>query len=228
MTLYMVATPIGNLEDITIRALSVLGSVSCVYAEDTRVTKRLLQKYDIHTPLESFHARSSEKKTAKIINDLSLGKDIALVTDAGTPGISDPGTKLVADVIRALPTTVVRAVPGPSALSAALSIAGVPNNQFRFLGFLPHKRGRETLFRAIASEKDLVIFFESPHRILKTLHSLKDHVPHARVVLVREMTKIYEERLEGTPDALIDLLTQETEKQKGEFVVLVAPKRPMS
>lgn len=223
-TLYIVATPIGNLEDITLRALRILKKVDLVLCEDTRVTKKLLAHYDIHTPTLSYHAQSGETKVAKIIGLLEEGNDLALVTDAGTPSISDPGSILVSAVRAHFDERVsVTAVPGPSALTAALSIAGVPSSDFLFLGFLPHKKGRETLFKEIGESKRPVIFYESPHRILKTLESLSAHAGERRIMLARELTKIYEEMLAGTPEMLRARLMGDSQKQKGEFVVIVAP-----
>lgn len=221
-TLSIVATPIGNLEDITLRALRVLREADIVFCEDTRVTKKLLTAHDISVPVDSFHARSAASKTEKIISLLKEGNHVALVTDAGTPGISDPGTKLVSDVREVLGEEVrIEPIPGPSALTAALSAAGVPADGFLFLGFLPHKKGRETLFAEIAEGKRVVVFYESPHRIMKTLSSLAEHMPERQVVLARELTKIHEEFITGTPTELRTRLEEDPQKQRGEFVVLV-------
>jgi 16S rRNA (cytidine1402-2'-O)-methyltransferase len=223
VTLFIVATPIGNLEDITLRALRVLKEANLVLCEDTRVTKKLLARYDIHTPTLSYHARSGEAKTTKIIELLEARKNLALVSDAGTPTISDPGSLLVSAVREHFGDMVqIVAIPGPSALTAALSIAGVPASDFLFLGFLPHKKGRETLFTEIAASGRTVVFYESPHRILKALESLAAHVPERRVTVVRELTKIYEEVLAGTADELLRRLSDDPQKQRGEFVVIVA------
>lgn len=228
-TLYIVATPIGNLEDITHRALRVLREVSVVLCEDTRTTSKLLGHYAIETPTLSYHAHSGDMKIDKIIELLEEGKDVALVTDAGTPAISDPGSFLVSRVRTHFSNTPERiaivAIPGPSALTAALSIAGVPTADFLFLGFLPHKKGRETLFREIADATRTVVFYESPHRIEKTLDSLAEHLgagTERRVTLVRELTKIYEEVLTGTPQELSAILLDTPEKRRGEFVVIVS------
>ncbi len=220
--LFVVATPIGNLEDITLRALRVLKEVDVVLCEDTRMTKKLLGHYGIETPMLSYHARSGGHKIEKIIALLEEGKNLALVSDAGTPAISDPGAMLVSEVRSRSDVSIV-AVPGPSALTAALSIAGIPTSDFLFLGFLPHKKGRETLFTEIADAERAVVFYESPHRILKTLASLKTHVGNRHVVILRELTKIYEEVLEGTAEQLLARLTDDPQKQRGEFVVIVAP-----
>ena len=228
-TLYIVATPIGNLEDITLRALRILKEVDLVLCEDTRVTKKLLTRYDIHTPTLSYHARSGDTKVAKIIELLEEGKNLALVSDAGTPTISDPGAFLVSAVREHFRDTgeghavCIVAVPGPSALTAALSVAGVTGSDFLFLGFLPHKKGRETLFTEIARSERIVVFYESPHRILKTLMSLGEHAGERRIIIVRELTKIYEEVLSGTAAELRERLIADQQKQRGEFVVIVAP-----
>lgn len=218
--LYVVATPIGNLEDLTLRARRILGEVDVIFAEDTRVSRKLLAHYDIHIPLESLNARTEEQKIEDVLVALQDGNSIAYVTDAGTPTISDPGARLVR-AVRAKGFNVF-AVPGPSALTAALSVAGVPASRFLFLGFLPHKKGRETLFEEIAVSKYTTVFFESPHRILKTLTSLAAHLAEGRrVVLAKELTKIHEEVLSGAPSELLQRLTEEPDLQKGEFVVIV-------
>lgn len=227
--LSVVATPIGNLEDITLRAIRALKEADLVLCEDTRVTRTLLSKYDISTPTLSYHARSEDSKTEKILDLLREGKNLALVSDAGTPGISDPGIELVRTVREALPEVSVVAIPGPSALAAALSIAGVPAADFLFLGFLPHKKGRETLFREIAGSDRAAVFYESPHRILKTLESLKEHfekseTPVRSISLARELTKIYEEVVSGTASELLAHFEKNPERVRGEFVVIVSPK----
>lgn len=222
-TLYIVATPIGNLEDITLRALRLLAEVDYVLCEDTRVTKKLLSKYGLKTPTLSYHTHSSHKKEEKILGLLKNGYDLALVTDAGTPAVSDPGGELVSMVRKEFPDVLVVAVPGASALTAALSVAGVTISDFLFLGFLPHKKGREKLFKEIAATKRTVVFYESPHRILKTLASLNQYIGGRTVIIIRELTKLYEEVLSGTPEELLALLTEYKEKQKGEFVVIVIP-----
>src|SRR3989344_4550333 len=170
--LSVVATPIGNLGDITLRALETLKAADVIFCEDTRVTAKLLARYEISKPLVRCDENKETLVARKALSMLAEGKHIALVTDAGTPGISDPGSRLVG-LIRASGEIVkIEAIPGPSALVAAFSIAGVPATEFTFLGFLPHKKGRQTLFKAIANEKRAVVFYESPHRILKALQSL--------------------------------------------------------
>ncbi len=222
-TLFVVATPIGNLEDVTLRALRILKEVDTIYCEDTRITKRLLQKYDIHTKTESLNARTEEYKLNLVLKALSDGKDVAYVSDAGTPGISDPGVRLVAHAREV--SMRVEAIPGPSALTAALSIAGVPTNKFTFLGFLPQKKGRQTAVKDLANIDHTIVLYESTHRILKLLKGLSVVVPQAQVTLARELTKIHEELLAGTASELMEILEENPQKRKGEFVVIIVPSR---
>ena len=168
-TLSIVGTTIGNLGDITIRALQVLKDADVIACEDTRVSAKLLTRYDIHKPLVIFHAESGPRAGERILALLAEEKNVALITDAGTPGISDPGSELVKQVRLRLPQTRIEAIPGPSAVTAALSIAGMSGNGFTFLGFLPHKKGRQTTFKEIADSDRTVVFYESPHRIEKAL-----------------------------------------------------------
>ncbi len=218
--LYIVATPIGNLEDITLRAIRLLGEVDYVLCEDTRVTGRLLAHYNIKKPLKRYDAHSSREIQIKVIDDLLDGKKIALVSDAGTPGISDPGVLLVQGAREA--GARIESIPGPSALTTAVALAGIAGNQFTFLGFVPHKKGRETFFRNLSTyEIQPVVFFESTHRIMKTLDSLNKSVPTATVYLGRELTKLFEEILVGTAADITTQLEAQTVKQKGEFVVIV-------
>lgn len=219
-TFYVISTPIGNLEDITLRALRILKEVDIVLCEDTRVTKRIFDKHGISTPMMSYHAQSGEAKVDLILEKIEEGKNIALVTDAGTPGISDPGSLLISVIREKYPNLSIVSVPGPSALTAALSIAGVPTHEFIFLGFMPHKKGRETIFKEIAQSERTIVFYESTHRILKTLESLTKI--EKKVTLVREITKIYEEVLQGSATEILKILTETPEKQKGEFVVIVS------
>lgn len=221
--LYVVGTPIGNLEDITLRALRVLKEVDVILCEDTRVTKRLLEKYEIaDKKLIPYNERASGINADKVIALLEEGKSIALVSDAGTPGISDPGAILVQKVREALPEVKIESIPGPSALTTALSIAGVPTHEFVFLGFLPHKKGRETLFKEIAQSELAMIFYESPHRILKALESLQKFASNKKVTIARELTKIHEQIISGTATELLSYLKTNPEKVRGEFVVLVS------
>ena len=220
--LSVIATPIGNLEDITLRALRILKEVDYILCEDTRVTGKLLKHYEIENTLKRYDAHASEKVHAEILSDLEEGKHIALVSDAGTPGVSDPGVFLVATVREALPEATIEAIPGPSAVTAAFSIAGLSGNQFSFLGFVPQKKGRETFFKLLESYDHPVMFFESTHRILKTLAALVEHCPNKTVTLGRELTKLHEEVVKGTPTEVLAILELDTMKQKGEFVIIIS------
>jgi 16S rRNA (cytidine1402-2'-O)-methyltransferase len=219
---YVVATPIGNMGDITLRAIETLKEVDLILCEDTRETKKILQKYNINKPTMSYHAQSKLSKLDKIFELLEEGKNLALVSDAGTPTISDPGAMLISKIKENLKDVEVIPIPGASAVIAALSASGLPTHEFTFLGFLPHKKGRETLFKEITEAKHTIVFYESPHRILKTLESLQKFCPNKKVCLAREITKIYEEFKTGLPSELLDYLTQNPIKQKGEFTVIVA------
>ncbi len=224
-TLYVIGTPIGNLEDVTFRAVRILKEVNVIFCEDTRVTKRLCEKYDIPTRLMSLNARTERGKAKLVVTILSEGKDVALVSDAGTPGISDPGGFVVMHVREEKPDTKIVAIPGPSALTAALSIAGITETEFLFLGFLPHKKGRQTLHKEIAETERAVVMYESPHRIIKLLGELNEFGSAERKVsIAREITKIFEEMVSGTPAELLKYFAENTEKERGEFVVIVHPK----
>lgn len=219
-TLYIVATPIGNLEDMTFRAIRVLKEVAVIFCEDTRTSRVLFNKYDIRTATESFHAQSPLSKMDHIIELLQEGKDLALVTDAGTPGISDPGMLLVSEVRSRLPEASIVAVPGPSALTAAISIAGKPLHEFVFLGFLPHKKGRQTIFAEIKTGERPYIFYESPHRIEKALEALKDCAK--TVTICREITKMHESYLSGSAEEILLAFKNNPDTLRGEFVVIVS------
>lgn len=219
---FVVATPIGNMGDTTFRAVETLKSVDLILCEDTRETKKILDKYGVHKPTMSYHAQSKLSKTDKIFELLREGKNMALVSDAGTPGISDPGAVLVAKIKKELGEVQVIPVPGATALIAALSASGLPTHEFTFLGFLPHKKGRETLFKEIAGSKRTMAFYESPHRILKTLEALVKFCPGKKVCVARELTKIYEEFQTGTPAEILEYFSKNKEKQRGEFTVIVS------
>lgn len=225
-TLYVIATPIGNLEDITLRAIRILKEVDVILCEDTRTTKRLLDTYEIKTKTVSYHAHSTSGKQDAIIEALKEGKSYALVSDAGTPAISDPGALLVRSILDLKDETLkVVAIPGPSALAGALSIAGLTEHVFTFLGFLPHKKGRETLFKKIALAEETMVFYESTHRIMKTLDSLMSHVGEDRkMTIVREMTKMFEEIADGTVSEVRTYFTTHADKVRGEFVVIIHPR----
>jgi len=219
-TLFVVATPIGNLEDITLRALRILKEVDLIACEDTRVTKKLLQHYQIDKPTISYHQHSQVGKIDFLIYKLKEGKNIAVVSDAGTPGISDPGGLLVKAAYDQ--GIAVESVPGASALATALSISGLATDNFIFLGFLPHKKGRETLIKEIVAAKRLVVFYESVHRIEKTLNQLYEFGLNRQVVLCRELTKKFETVYRGEIKEVIKKL--EADQTKGEFVVIIDAK----
>jgi 16S rRNA (cytidine1402-2'-O)-methyltransferase len=221
-TLFVIATPIGNLEDITMRALRLFSEVDYILCEDTRVTGVLLKHYEIKTPLRRYDAHTSEGVHDGILADLKAGKKVALVSDAGTPGVSDPGVFLIAK-IRAAGGVRIDAIPGPSAVTAAFSIAGLAGNQFSFLGFVPQKKGRQTFFKDLDLYDHPVIFFESPHRILKTLESLATVLPAtAKVTVGRELTKMFEEMIQESPVAVLEYFVTNPGKVRGEFVVIVS------
>lgn len=221
--LSIVATPIGNLEDITLRALTTLRKADVVFAEDTRVTRKLFQKHGIETPLKSYHQRSGKAAGDLVLLFLEEGKHVAVVTDAGTPGISDPGNELVARVRSELPDITIEPIPGVSAVTAALSVSGVPSNNFLFLGFLPHKKGRKTALDALALSERTVVLFESPHRIQKLFLELDARVPERKAVILRELTKMFESVVSGTVSELKQKLAEGDIPSRGEFVVVLAP-----
>jgi len=218
-TLYLVATPIGNLEDMTLRALRVLRECDVVAAEDTRRTGLLLKHFQISRPLLSYFQFNEAKRSEEIIERLRRGDKIALVTDAGTPGISDPGERVVKAASAA--GFRVEPVPGPCALVAGLTASGLPTDEFHFVGFLPHKSGRRrSRLESLKSVAGTLVFYESPYRIEKFLGELVEVFPARQVVLARELTKKFEEFLRGNPAELLEVLAKR--KLKGEFVVLVA------
>jgi len=218
LKLYVVATPIGNLKDITIRAIETLKEVDFILCEDTRETKKILDFYDIKKPLISYHQHTGLKKTEYIVNLLKQDKNLALVSDAGTPGISDPGNKLIEIVVSQIDNLEIVSIPGPSALTAVASICGFPVDKFVFLGFPPHKKGRQKFFKQLAEHDLPVIIYESPHRILKTLLELSK-VSDFDIVVAREITKKFETIYRGKPDVIISRL--EAEGPKGEFAIVI-------
>ncbi len=222
-TLYVVATPIGHLDDMTHRAVAVLRGVQLILCEDTRVTKRLLERYQIDVPTMSYHAQSSLSKVERIIALLDAGQSLALVSDAGTPTISDPGCLLVSEVRKQLGDRVlVIPVPGASAAMSILSVSGFPSSQFVFMGFLPHKKGRQTQFQEIGASKRTVVFYESPHRFEKALDSLAHVLSSQRRICVgREMTKMHEEYLVGTVSEIQEYFAQHPDHVRGEFAIAV-------
>jgi 16S rRNA (cytidine1402-2'-O)-methyltransferase len=219
-TLYLVATPIGNLEDITLRALRVLKECDVVAAEDTRHSGQLLKHFGISKPLLSYFQFNEAKRSEEIIDRLRRGEKVALVTDAGSPGISDPGERVVKATIAA--GLRVESVPGPSALVAAITASGLPTDEFHFIGFLPHKSGqRRKQLENLKAFGGTLVLYESPYRVEKLLGELNELFPDRQVVLARELTKKFEEYLRGTPAEL--LVIAQKRSLKGEFVVMVAP-----
>ena len=218
-TLYVVATPIGNLDDITYRAVETLREVDFVLCEDTRVTAKLLGRYDIETHSISYHQHSDEKKVKEIKDLLDQGKDLALVTDAGTPGISDPGNRLIQSLVKDLDSLEIIPIPGPSAVATALSICGFPTDKFLFFGFPPHKKGRNKFFVQVGEAKHTVAFYESCHRIKKALVQLSENLAEDRQICVcRELTKKFESVYRGT----IAEVSEMEMPEKGEFVVVIS------
>jgi 16S rRNA (cytidine1402-2'-O)-methyltransferase len=217
--LYMVATPLGNLQDISARALEILRSVDAILCEDTRVTKILLERYSINTLLVRADAEKELDTLDEVVRSLEEGKSVAYVTDAGTPGISDPGARLVDAVHKA--GCSVLTVPGPNAVAAALSVAGLTGTAYTFLGFLPHKKGRMTALKSIADTAHIVVLFESTHRIEKLLQELTEYIGARRVVVCKELTKIYEKTMRGTALEILTLLHADPTLTRGEFVVLI-------
>ncbi len=225
--LYIVATPIGNLEDITLRALKILKEVDFVLCEDTRVTRKLLDKYEIKTPTVSYHSFSGKIKTDKILELLEEGKNLALVSDAGTPTISDPGFQLISQVKEKFgEDIIVSPIPGPSALISALSISGLPADSFTFFGFLPRKKGKQTIINEILESKRTSVFYESPHRILKTLKMIQELSEITKkvkkIVIARELTKIFEQVISGDINEVLKYFENNPSKIKGEFVVVIS------
>ena len=215
--LYIVATPIGNLSDLTFRAKGILESVDLIACEDTRHSGILLKHYKIDKPRLSFHSHSGVTKVIKILAHLKKGDDVALISDAGTPGISDPGYVLIQT---ALDNEIeVIPIPGASAVITALCASGLPTDKFLYLGFLPTKKGRQTLFKKIADSEYTVVFYESPHRLKKTLMQLKDFLKKdAKISVAKELTKIYENYYRGS---IGDVIKQLPDKPKGEYVVMI-------
>ncbi len=218
-TLFIVATPIGNLGDMTLRALETLKSVDSILCEDTRVTSRLLAHYEIKRPLVSCHEHTDDSKLKQLIERLEQGESLAFVSDAGTPGLSDPGNKLVSLALES--DIAVVPIPGVSALATLVSVAGIDMREFAFLGFPPHKKGRETFFRKVAAAEMPVMYYESPHRVLKNLELLASFASGKRVIIGRELTKLFEEMVRGTIEEALTYFSEHPEKVKGEFVVIV-------
>jgi len=220
--LYKVSTPIGNLEDITLRALRILKEVSLIAAEDTRLTRKLLTHYDISTPTVSYYEHSSFTRIPKIIDHLNTGKDVAVVTDAGTPGISDPAYKLIRAAIES--GSRIEAIPGPSASITALTASGLPTDRFIFEGFLPHKKGSKAKLTRLSAIEATVIFYESPKRIVRTLKDILEFMGDRPAVIGRELTKLHEEMIRGNVSKLLSHFTQKT--PRGEFVIMIGKDDP--
>lgn len=222
--LYVIATPIGNLEDVTLRALRILKEVDLIACEDTRVTRKLLTHYSVSARVISYYEQNRLVKTPVIVEQLKQGKNVALVTDSGTPGISDPGFFLVKEVIKQ--NISVIAVPGPSAVISALSVSGLPINEFIFLGFISRKPGKiiKELRQCLETEKT-VVFYESPYRLIKTLGIINQEFPAVQVAVCRELTKMFEEILRGTPAQVLEKLAGK--EVKGEITIVLSPEKKL-
>tara|TARA_B100001029_G_scaffold121868_1_gene101338 strand:+ start:8 stop:700 length:693 start_codon:yes stop_codon:yes gene_type:complete len=215
--LFVVGTPIGNLEDITLRAISTLQNVDLILAEDTRNSKKLLSAHNINTKMMSYHEHSNEKETKRIISLLLDGKNLALISDAGTPTISDPGYGLIRDCIKE--EIKIIPIPGASAITTAMSVSGLPSDSFTFYGFLPQKKGRIKKIKELLNVDNTIILFESPFRLEKTLNQLKEYLGNRSVVIGRELTKLYEEIIRGNLDDVIKYFSKS--KVKGEIVIMI-------
>lgn len=228
--LSIVGTPIGNLEDITLRALRTLKEASVVYAEDTRVTSKLLARYEIRVPMQRLDAATEMKKISEVAARIEAGENVVYVSDAGTPAISDPGSRLVAGVRSLIPDAQIEAIPGASAVATALSVAGATSDAFTFLGFLPHKKGRKTMLDALAKLDGTIVLYESPHRIAKLFAELASRVPERHAVIARELTKMHEQVVAGTVAELSSRIGKDQPDDglagipaRGEFVVVLNP-----
>ena len=215
--LFVVGTPIGNLEDITLRAISTLQNVDLILAEDTRNSKKLLSAHNIDTKMMSYHEHSNEKETKRIISFLLDGKNLALISDAGTPTISDPGYGLIRDCIKK--EIKIIPIPGASAITTAMSVSGLPSDSFTFFGFLPQKKGRIKKIKELLNVDNTIILFESPFRLEKTLNQLKEYLGNRSVVVGRELTKLYEEIIRGNLEDVIKYFSKS--KVKGEIVIMI-------
>ena len=210
-------TPIGNLADITYRAVDTLNSVDFIFAEDTRVSKKLLNHYNIDKKIYSYHDHSKDSEVEKLTNLLESGNDVALISDAGTPTVSDPGYRLIRECVKKGVDIVP--IPGPSAVTAALSVAGLPSDSFTFVGFLPQKKGRIKKIEQLSEINNTIILFESPHRLLKTLNQLFEILGNRQVAIGRELTKLYEEIIRGNLKNVIQEFSKKS--VKGEIVIMI-------
>lgn len=222
-TLYIISTPIGNLEDITLRAVSVLPTLDLLLCEDTRVTKRLLDRYEVNVPTESYREQVHARALTRAVARLKEGASIGLVSDAGTPGISDPGAWLVRDILTELPDTKIIPIPGPSAVTAALAASGFDSNEFVFLGFPPHKKKRQSFFKEALSQERTAVLYESTHRIMKALETIGEMAPDRRLVVCRELTKLHETIYRGTAEEIAKAI--QVTSDKGEFVIVIEKKK---
>jgi 16S rRNA (cytidine1402-2'-O)-methyltransferase len=229
--LYILSTPIGNMEDITFRAVETLKKVDFILAEDTRVSGKLLKKYEVGTKMICYNSHSKDHVRENIFSLIREGKSLALISDAGTPTISDPGMKIVEEIYENFQEEIeskkfrIEPIPGASAVLSALSVCGFTASEFVFYGFLPHKKGRETIFREIAENKKTSVFYESPNRLQKALKSLVEFCESERKIFVaRELTKMYEEKVRGSVLEVQEFFEKNPEKVRGEFVVVVEKK----
>ncbi len=221
-TLYIIATPIGNLEDATFRSIETLKKLDALFCEDTRVTGRLLERYGIHVPMQSYREDSHGLKLPKMLELLRADKTVGLVSDAGTPTIADPGFRMVRDVLQAEPETTIIPIAGVSAVTAALSIAGFSADQFTFMGFPPHKKGRNGFFKEALDQSRTVVLYESTHRIEKALESINELAPERKLVVCRELTKMFETTYRGIAEEISTQLSATS--SKGEFVIVIEGK----
>ncbi|HBK33667.1 TPA: 16S rRNA (cytidine(1402)-2'-O)-methyltransferase [Candidatus Uhrbacteria bacterium] len=220
--LYIVATPLGNLQDVSERAKTTLARAEKILCEDTRVTAHLLHAFDIHVPMVSYHQHSSMLREKEIVDWLRDGQTLALVTDAGTPGISDPGGKLIHTILQVVGSDVeIIPIPGPCAAITALSVSGFPTDHFLFLGFPPQKNGRKKYFEQIRVHSETVVCYESTHRVVKTLEQLKEILGDRSIMVARELTKMYETLYRGTAAHILEQLKHTS--NKGEFVIVIGP-----
>ncbi len=220
-TLYVVATPIGNMGDITYRAVDILSNVQYIYAEDTREFGKIAKKYNIKTKTATYNAHASKKTHDNIVNLLLDGLDVALVSDAGTPGISDPGSLIINYIIENYKEIKIVPIPGASAVISAVSVSGMMGNSFTFMGFVPHKKGRETFFNKTINSEIPCVFYESCHRILHTLNWYKDNAPDTKIMVAREITKMFETIRVLTAEQHLEKIELDKKELKGEFTILI-------